>query len=75
MDNIAGIIAGVEAGLGSAVVPLHLVKGLMNIKIVLHARELRQPAYLYHLKQPFYSKLHTAIVKELAAKIRDYIAL
>ncbi len=74
MDNIAGIIAGVEAGLGKAVIPLHLINGLKNLKIVSSAKELRQPAYLYILKQPYYSRLHSAVVKELVEKVALHLS-
>lgn len=73
MDNITGIIAGVEAGLGRAVVPMHLVAGLKNIKVVSNTHEMRQPVYLHFLKQPFYSKLHSAVMKELTENVGIYL--
>lgn len=73
MDNINGIIAGVEAGLGKAVIPKHLVKGMKNIKPVSDQKEMRDPVYLYTLKQPFYSKLHAAIIKELTENVGTFL--
>ncbi|MNJ96838.1 HTH-type transcriptional regulator YofA [compost metagenome] len=73
MDNINGIIAGVEAGLGKAVMPKHLIKGMKNIKPVSDQKELRDAVYLYTLKQPFYSKLHTAVIKELTEKVGTFL--
>ncbi len=69
LDNINGIIAGVEAGLGKAVVPKHLIKDSKKIKVSTNQKEMKVPAYLYVLKQPFYSALHTAVVKELTKNI------
>jgi DNA-binding transcriptional LysR family regulator len=74
MDNIAGIIAGVESGLGKAVVPLHLVKNLKDIRVVPGTKELRQPAYLYLTKQSYYSKLHTLVTIELTEKVSRYLS-
>lgn len=68
LDNITGIIAGVEAGLGKAVIPKHLIKGSKSIKTIPDLKEMRVPVFLYTLKQPFYSKLHAAAIKELTEK-------
>ncbi len=69
LDNITGIISGVEAGLGKAVVPLHLLKGLKSVKIVAPTKPMSVPVYLYILRQPFYTKLQTAVIKELTEKV------
>ncbi|MFN8845479.1 MAG: LysR family transcriptional regulator [Bdellovibrionales bacterium] len=73
MDNINGIIAGVEAGLGKAVVPQHLLKNLNNSRIVPNMKELRTQTFLYLIKQPFYSKLHNTVVKELTQNVSSYL--
>jgi DNA-binding transcriptional LysR family regulator len=73
MDNISGIMAGVEAGLGRAVVPVHLTKSLKNVRIVADKKEMRLPVYLYILKQPFYSKLHSSVIKELIEKVGTHL--
>ncbi len=65
MDDIHGLLAGVEAGLGRAVVPSHLISQL-DLKRVKGQKELRTPAYLYYLRQPFYTRLHKVIVETLS---------
>lgn len=74
VDNVTGIIASVEAGLGRAVMPKHLVKGLKNIKPVADQKELIEPVYLYVLKQPFYSKLHQGVITELMENFGRFLS-
>lgn len=74
VDNIAGIIAGVEAGLGRAVIPKHLIKGVKSIKPVADQKELIEPVYLYVLKQPFYSKLHQGAISELKKNLGKFLS-
>lgn len=73
VGNITGIIAGIQAGLGSAVLPKHLLKGQKNLKPVTNQKELISPVYLYILKQPFYSKLHQEVIKELNENLGKYL--
>ena len=75
MDNITGIIAGVESGLGKAVLPKHLLRNRHGIKVVSGQKEMRTPVYLYHIQQPFYSKLHRSIVSTLVENAPDFLKL
>lgn len=59
-DNINGILAAADAGLGRAVIPLHMLNDYKSLQVVRGERKLKVPIYLCFLKQPFYSKLHTA---------------
>lgn len=59
-DNINGILAAVDSGLGRAVVPLHMLSEYKSLQVVRGERKLKVPVYLCFLKQPFYSKLHLA---------------
>ncbi len=59
-DNINGILAAVDAGLGRAVIPLHMLSEYKSLQVVRGERKLKVPVYLCFLKQPFYSKLHLA---------------
>lgn len=65
MDNIHGILSGVEAGFGKAVLPKHLIKDHKSIHIVSGQKEMRIPVYLYYWQQPYYSRLHQAAVSAL----------
>lgn len=58
--TINGILAAAEAGLGRAVIPLHLLREHKSLQVVRSERKLNVPVYLCYLKQPFYSKLHLA---------------
>lgn len=75
MDDNHGLLAGVRAGLGRAVVPLHLLKGQTGIRIVKKLKSLEKRVYLYYFKQPDYSKLHDAIVKILLENPAKYLNL
>lgn len=59
-DNINGILAAVDAGLGRVVVPLHMLGECKSLQVVRGELKLKVPVYLCFLKQPFYSKLHLA---------------
>ena len=74
MNNIHGIISGVEAGLGKTVLPRHLLKDHKDLKAVSGQKELTTPVYLYTLKQPFYSKLHQAVIAELNKKVGSFLS-
>jgi DNA-binding transcriptional LysR family regulator len=65
VDDIHGIIAGVEAGIGRALIPMHLLKNAKGLERVSGYKEFRQSVFLYYVRQPFYSKLHQATVKTL----------
>lgn len=60
-DNINGILAATDAGLGKAVIPLHILREYKSLQVVRGERKLKSPVYLCFLKQPFYSKLHLAV--------------
>ena len=64
LDDIYGIIAGVEEGIGSAVVPLHLLNG-RKVKVVSGNKVLSVPIFLYYPKQAYYPKLHSEVVATL----------
>ncbi len=68
-DNINGIIAAIEAGLGKAVIPIHLLNEHKSLHTVKGERKLKVPVYLCYLKQPFYSKLHTEIIEVVKREV------
>jgi DNA-binding transcriptional LysR family regulator len=65
LNDSAGLIQGVQQGLGRAVLPLHLIKKNQNIEIVDKNQILEIPLYLYHYVQPYYTQLHTKVVQSL----------
>lgn len=68
MDNIQGILAGVEQGFGKAVVPLHLLGGA-KVKRVKNQKELKTPVYLYFARQAYYTRLHKDVVAALTTNV------
>lgn len=68
-DNIDGIIAAVNAGLGKAVIPLHMLADHKSLQVVRGERKLKVPVYLCFLKQPFYSKLHLSALDVLKKEV------
>ncbi len=68
-DNINGILAAAEAGLGRAVIPLHILSEHKSLQVVRGERKLKVPVYLCFLKQPFYSKLHIAVLEVIKKEV------
>lgn len=68
-DDINGILAAVDAGLGRAVLPLHMLSEYKSLKVVRGERKLKVPVYLCFLKQPFYSKLHLAALDVIKKEV------
>ena len=63
LDDIYGVLDGARLGLGRAVLPKHMLTKQNDLRIVNPEVVLKTPVYLHFFKQPYYSKLHTAIVK------------
>lgn len=74
-DNINGIIAAVENGLGRAVIPLHMLSEHKSLQAARGERKLKVPVYLCFLKQPFYSKLHLAAFNIIKKEVPPYLEL
>jgi len=65
-DDCYGIIDGVAMGLGKAVMPEHLVVKNNQIKISKDFKPYKLDVVLHYYQQPFYSKLHQAVVEVLS---------
>jgi DNA-binding transcriptional LysR family regulator len=65
LDDIYGLIEGVKIGLGRAVVPAHLIRNEKTLRVLRPKETLDVQVYLHYFKQPFYSKFHQLVVKEL----------
>ena len=74
LDDIYGILDGVRFGLGKAVIPVHLLSGSTEFE-VLGSRSLQTPVVLHYSAQPFYSKLHTAVVRTLSKNAGRFLSL
>jgi DNA-binding transcriptional LysR family regulator len=65
LGDAYGILDGARAGLGLAVVPMHLAARCTELEIIHPERVLRMPVLLQHYELPFYSRLHHAVVETL----------
>lgn len=65
-DDCYGIIDGVALGLGKAVMPEHLVTDNSQIKISKDFKPYKVDVILHYYHQPFYSKLHQAVIETLS---------
>jgi DNA-binding transcriptional LysR family regulator len=70
LDDIYGIMDGVKQGLGRAVLPKHLIEHDPSIQIERGYKPLRVPIVLHYFKQPYYSKLHQAVLQFLSASFK-----
>ena len=68
VDDVYGILDGVKMGLGRGVLPRHIVRDEKKIAILSPKTILEIPIHLHFFKQPYYSKLHQAVVQELKNK-------
>ncbi|MEO8671352.1 MAG: LysR family transcriptional regulator [Tahibacter sp.] len=64
-DDIYGLIDAVGAGLGRAVVPVHLLHPDMDVRVVAGFRPVEVPVFLHHHRQPYYTRTHQAVVETL----------
>jgi DNA-binding transcriptional LysR family regulator len=63
LEDVYGLIDGVNLQLGLAVLPEHLLVAEKDLVKVYPDKSLRTAVYLYYFSQPFYSKLHDAFLK------------
>jgi DNA-binding transcriptional LysR family regulator len=64
-DDIYGLIDAVSQGIGSAVVPVHLVRPEHEVRAVAGYRPFEVPVLLQFHKQPYYTKLQRAVIDTL----------
>ncbi len=74
LDDVYGLIDGVKAGLGMAVIPNHLIEKESKIIPVKPIKTLSIPVYLNYYKQPYYSKVHKLVISELTALAKNYLS-
>lgn len=65
MGDIYGIIDGVEAGLGRAVMSAHLIKQNKKINVLKSYSPVKRPVTMYYFEQPYYSRLMKKIIHEI----------
>lgn len=73
-DDCYGIIDAVALGLGRAVMSEHLVVGNNKIRVLKSAKPFKVDVVLHYHQQPFYSKLHQAVIRDLQDKAGEYLS-
>lgn len=64
-DEIYSIIDGVLAGVGRAVLPLHLVKHIKGLEISKSYKSMKSPVYLTYYEQSYLTLLQKRVIKEI----------
>jgi DNA-binding transcriptional LysR family regulator len=64
-DDIYGLIDAVAEGLGRAVVPVHLLDPTTPVRVVSGFRPYEVPVFLHYHRQPYYTRLHQAVIDTL----------
>jgi DNA-binding transcriptional LysR family regulator len=71
LGDIYSLIDGVRSGLGRAVLPLHLIRGMNDIKILNPTKLFEIPVILHTYQAPYYSRLHKAVVERLKLSCKE----
>jgi DNA-binding transcriptional LysR family regulator len=71
LDDVYGLIDGVKSGYGKAVVPFHLIEDDPTIEIIDRKRVLRVPVYLQFYTQPYYRRIHSALIEDVQGFLRE----
>lgn len=69
LDDVYGIIDGVKHGMGRAVLPKHLISAESTLQIEPGFKPLRVPLLLHYFKQPYYTRLHEAVLRSLKSHV------
>lgn len=73
MGDVYGIIDGVEAGLGRAVMSRHLISDNSKIKQLKNFGIAKKSVTLHYFEQPYYSRLAQSIHDELKTKAGKFL--
>jgi DNA-binding transcriptional LysR family regulator len=66
LDDVYGLLDGARLGVGRAVLPRHLIQEIKDLRIMNAGTVLRIPIVLHMHDQPYYPKLHQAVMKALS---------
>lgn len=75
LHNEAGILLGVELGLGRAVKPRQTVPTTSPVRVLADFAPVRRRFYLQYRTQRFYGRLHTAVATVIADAVRAGLAI
>ena len=74
LDDVYGLIDGINLDLGKAIVPKHIIQNLKNIRILNPRTILKVPVYLVYFENPYYSELQKQVIKELSEVVPSLLA-
>lgn len=74
LHDAYGILEGAQQGLGRAIVPRHLLKGVGGLRVVDSWQEQKVPVVLHFYQQPYYTALMQAVTDELLKKAPAQLA-
>lgn len=73
LDDVYGILDGVAAGLGRAVVSRHLLAPTHGVSIVARWRPMRRDVVLHHLTLPYYTRLQQVSLQALQERCAELL--
>lgn len=73
MGDVYGILNAAELGLGRAIMSRHLLKDNKQVRIIKGYKNLQREVTLHYFDQPYYSKLHQEIVKQLSKNVAHWL--
>lgn len=71
LQDEAGILLGVELGLGRAVKPRHTIPRGAQVRIDTRYVPVRKPVFLQLRQQRYYGRLHAAVRERIEASVRE----
>jgi DNA-binding transcriptional LysR family regulator len=74
LTDEAGILLGVELGLGRAVKPRHTIPRRAAVRIDAGFVPVRKPVFLHYRRQRYPGRLHEAIRGRMEAAVREHLA-
>lgn len=75
LDEIYSCIDGVAQGIGRSVLPLHLVKDDVRIRIHQEFNSLKMPVYLHYFQKPVRSELEKEVIELFQQEMPRQLAL
>lgn len=74
LDDVYGLIDGIELDLGKAIVPKHIIKDSKDIKILNPRTVLKVPVYLVYFENPYYSELQKQVINKVCEVVPKFLA-
>jgi DNA-binding transcriptional LysR family regulator len=73
LDDIYGIINGVELKLGQAIVSKHLVINNKKVKIKKAPKKVHSPIYINYFDKTYYPEIEKKFIKFVSESFKDYL--